>query len=155
MISRVVVFSGDQLHGYQSNAALLLQVLNSTGVLHFTSVVRNQLAPVDIPDRTFLPARSYGTFDLEREFERLSHALDVHQRVAMVGLADPLDYLAGILDRFPEPTRRDQSFAIGMKIAEHRTFTMQFFHETDPQLDRELASHQLRTISFVPRYAKT
>ena len=148
VISKIVLFSADQLNGYGNNVAILFHVLHSAGLMMLSTSSPSKLPMLEIPDRGFEALAEFSRSEFSGETERLVHAVAMHRRVVVLGLKNPLSFMCGFLSRVPEPAKLEFSFATGLKVDDDRQFTLQFFPESEPDLIKELAARQIRTISL-------
>ena len=150
IVSQVVVLDREQLSGYHNNIVLLTRMLNSMGLLSLRLRIPDQLPSLELPDY-FLPSPdAFDRPELAAETQKILRAIDIHHQVVILGLQDPMPFLCTFLADIPAEQRLQISFATALKLVEDRPFNLQFFTEADCALERELASHQLRTICLRP-----
>ena len=148
IVSRIILFDREQLSGYHNNIGLVAHVLGTNGRMILPTSVSNELPMLEIPASAFLEKAEFSRPGFDCETERIVHALDIHRRVVIVGLNNPLPFICSFLADIPTSTRLDFGFATGLKIKDDRPFPIQFFPESDPALMQDLASRQVRTISL-------
>jgi len=147
-VSHIIVFDRAQLQGYQNNVVLLLRVVRSMGLLILQTSMPKELPLIDIPHQSFQEPNGFSRSELAKETERIVRAIDIHKRVVILGLLDPLSFLCAFLAELPLEERTQISFATGMNVVDEKPFDLQFFPRAETELDKELASRQLRTISL-------
>ncbi len=148
IISKVVLFELSQLELYRNNIALLSYVLQSSGLMNLQPFSAEVLPLLEVPDRAFASLGELARSEFAGETERVGHAVALHHRVVVLGLANPLAFMCSFLASHPMCDRLRYSFSTGLKVEEERQFSIQFFPESDPDLVRELAGQQIRTISL-------
>ena len=153
IVSQVVVLDREQLSGYHDNIVLLVRMLNSMGLLSLRLRVPDQLPSLELPDYSLPAPDPFERAELAAETQKILRAIDIHQHVVILGLENPMSFLCAFLADIPAAQRLKISFATALSLADERPFNLQFFHEADCALERELASRQLRTISLRPTQA--
>lgn len=146
--SHTVVIRREQFEGYDNNAVQLARVLLTMGSLIMRTEVASELPLLEVPERSFCPPESPSLSDSSANHDRIAHAIDIHGKVVILGLNDPLEFLSGLLAATESSKRLEISFATGLQVVENRDFTLQFFEDPDPVLAQDLAKRQHRTISL-------
>lgn len=146
--SKLLLFSPDQFTGYHNNIAALFHVLQSAGLMILQSSYPDKLPMLNIPERAFEPLAEFERSEFSGENERVDHAVALHKRVVVLGLKNSLSFMCSFLAAIPESKRVDFSFATGLKVDDETRFSLQFFPDSEPELVKELASRQIRTISI-------
>lgn len=148
LVTSVVVIHRDQLNAYDNNAALLASIVLTHGGLHLPIRFEKQLPEFEIPDQTVMKPVISDIAQRSKELDSISRAIEIHQQVAIIGLLDPLDYASGHLSLLAEEARLDTSFSIGLDVAPHRSFQLQFYRGIDSEVQKDLARQQIRTIAL-------
>lgn len=148
LVTSVVVVSREQLSAYDNNAAVLASIVLTHGGLHLPIHMEKELPEFDIPDRTVMMPVMSDHAQRIKELDSISRAIEIHHQVAIIGLFDPLDYVSGHLALLSSDDRLDTSFSIGLDVAPHRPFQLQFFRGIDSAVQKDLARQQIRTISL-------
>ncbi len=148
IMTHAIVFDRDQLSGYRNNIALVAHVLRSQGLMSFQMNPSERLPLLEVPERAFEELGELARAEYSGETEKITHAIEIHQNVVVLGLDSPLRFLCSFLAEQPTSKRLDYSFATGLKVSDERRFTFQFFPEANHDLLQELARQQLRTISL-------
>ena len=103
---------------------------------------------LDVPENPLVQMGEIPHSDFSGQTEKVVHAIEIHEKVMILGLNNPLAFLCSFLADLPISNRLRFSFATGLEVKNERRFSMQFFPNEDPGLLQELASRQLRTISL-------
>ncbi len=151
IVSHAIVIHESQLAGYQNNVVSFYRVLQSMGLQLLQTSVPEELPVLDVPSSPFCQATGFSSTQESEITEKLVRAIGIHHQVIMVGHQEPLKFLEQFLAEAPIDQRTNISFATALNVCDERPFTLQFFKETDPVLDKEFASRQLRTISLESR----
>ena len=146
ILSQILLFERDQLKSYQNNIAVLAHVIRSTGLLVLPTTIPAKLPLLDVPDQGLKQLGEFLRVDLSEEIQRLTHAVELHHRVAILGLASPMAFMASFLSALPESTRLKYSFSTDQQIEDARSFTLQFLTDSSPGIVKDLATRQIRTI---------
>lgn len=148
VVSKVVLLNRDQLSGFRNNTALLFHLICSAGLMTFETSPAEKLPLLEVPDRAFAELGEFARSEYAVEIERIVHAVNLHHRVVILGLKNPLSFMCSFLSGVTESERLDFSFATGLKVDDAQRFVLQFFSESQPDLLKELAGRQIRTISL-------
>ena len=156
-LSKLILFSSEQLERYDNNAGLLLQAIRSAGLLicplsSFVPKVGKRptkLKTIDLNEPLFDPLAGISTpAGSVTEFENIVDAIKIHGRVAIFGLAHPFPYLTRFLNLLPYEDRLQVSFCCGQKIRDDRPFAFQFYESADFQWQDHAANQQVRAIDL-------
>ena len=138
IISQVAILKPFQLGGYGNNPALLARYLCATGYLSLPLNLpellgsNNPLPCLEIADESFLDPAPLDRNDWELatnglpQNENIARALEIHERVAIIGANDPLDFLSKYFASIPQANRWQTSFATGLLHSPDRPFGLQF-----------------------------
>ncbi len=136
-----------ELAGYEGNVVDLINVLQSMGKLLLQLDSSEVLPEIVVPDRSFF-ANDRVTASRSDQAIRVLEAIDIHERVMIVGLEEPLDFLRDFFNVIPVDRRTSISFATGLTVNDERPYQIQFFPKADAVLLQQFNDRQLRTISF-------
>ena len=145
-----IVFERDQLAGHENNAIQFSRVVQSSGHLFLQTTFPEQLPLLDVPDWCFQPTEDKIEDKSACMTDQILRAIEIHHRVVITGKPEPAEFLCSFLSHVPLEKRAEISFATGLKVIDSRPYCLQFYPTSDPVIERELASRQLRTISFEP-----
>lgn len=148
LVTSVMVVSREQIEAYSNNAAMMASIVLTHGGMHLPIRFQRSMPQFEIPDHTVMQPVVEDLSKRNKELDSISRAIEIHHQVAIVGLRDPLDYVSGHLSLLGTEARLATSFAIGLDVAPHRPFQLQFFRGTDSAVQKELARQQVRTISL-------
>lgn len=148
VVTHTVVVRREQMDGYHNDPAFLARVLLSMGALLLQTETSSELPMLEVPECSFSQPGIYRDSTESADHDRISHAIEIHGKVVILGVSEPLEFISGLLMATESSKRLDVSFATGLRVAENRAFTLQFFKDPDPVLTEELAKQQHRTISL-------
>jgi hypothetical protein len=148
VMTHAILFDLDQLRSYRNNIALVFHVLRSQGLMSFQASPSERLPMLKVPEQAFEELGELTRAEYSVETEKISHAIEIHKNIVVLGLDSPLRFLCSFLAELPVAERLDYSFATGLKVSDERRFTFQFFPHEKPDLLQELARQQMRTISL-------
>ena len=150
LVTSVLLIRREQMKAFSNNGAILAVVAQTHGGLLLPSRLGAELKPFDLPNETSLRPVVSEPEKRAKEVETITRAIEIHQQVAVVGLEDPLDYVAGYLSHLPTEKKLGTSWAVGLDVAKSRPFDLQFFWGFDSAVQKELAQLQVRTIALEP-----
>jgi hypothetical protein len=101
---------------------------------------------LEVPENAFLELGDLTLAEYAGETKKITHAIEIHENVAIVGLQNPVQFVCSFLADLPINQRLNFSFATGLKITDDGRYTIQFFADEEPGFLQELASRQRRTI---------
>lgn len=148
VFSKIILLSAEQLGAYRKNVAILFHVLQSAGLMILSPSFPKKLPMLEIPDRGFEALAELAWPGYSVEPKQIAQAVALHHRVVVLGLNQPISFLCSFLSAIPETERLNFSFATGLKVDDELPFSLQFFPESEPDLIKELATRQIRTISL-------
>jgi len=152
IVTLILVLRREQLAGYENNALALARTTMALGYLRFEANPPERLPTLDLPERTFIgrpPPPPSTRSDLEAVDDAVRR-LERNERVALVGLEDPLASVEQVLCRFASRRRLDLSFTTGLKPSAQRPFRLHAFSTADDAVCRRLAS---LGVDRIPVYA--
>lgn len=148
IVSQVILFDRDQLDGYNNNIALVAHVLQTSGLMFLEESSPDTLPLLEVPDQAFGTLSDFSRDEFSAETERIAEAVDIHDRVVILGLQNPISFLCSFLADLPQSGRLGISFATGLKILDQRPFSLQFIPAVESDVLDELTRRQIRTISL-------
>lgn len=148
IVSQIVLFDRDQLDGYNNNIALVAHVLQTSGLMILEDSRAETLPLLEVPEQAFGTLGEFSRAGYSAETERIAEAVDLHSRVVILGLQNPMSFLCSFLADLPPSGRLNSSFATGLKVLDRRPFSLQFIPDVELDVLDELANRQIRTISL-------
>jgi hypothetical protein len=140
LVSSIVVVQNAQLKTFHNNAVLLLNALVSSGCLILDTNPPKVLPAIEMPSA----AVNYFTAGRSSiDAQRVLSALELHNRIALMDVAKPLDSLGRLLNQIPLETRSRLSFSIGRRITDSAPFDISFYPNGDESFDQELAQREI------------
>lgn len=146
-LSRFVVINRQQLAVFHKNPAVLAFHLQSEGLLHFHGKLTATLDEIPLPEKGTSKLCDSCPQDSTSESARILRAIEIHGRAAIIGVPEPLEFLAGLLSQFPHDRRVSTSFSIGTMFSESRPFELLLYPQFNDRIKRKLVNSQIRTIS--------
>lgn len=143
--TQIVLLDSEQLAKFDHNAILLAHYLRSAGIWMYPIDSKKGLPMLEIPERANINV--FGSF-IDEELTPIHKALDVHGKVALLGVINPNDLVGRFLQSTPAKVRNQVSFSIGLRSSESRPYKVQVFENKDVKLSKEIASLGIRTISL-------
>ena len=143
---------------FANNPFSVLRAAWAKGLLRVCDAVPNQLVPFQLPGRS--PPVDEGLIGQFIEecgaptMGRLIDAILKPQPVILVGVRKPEATVAGILNLLPLSSRRELSFATGLKYSPRRPFHLLIASEETPELRRLARQHAVTIIDFAPSYPR-
>jgi hypothetical protein len=149
IVTRILMLRRDQMAGYENNPLALCRAAFALGHLRLTNDLPDHLPTVEIPEETWIGSAPYkanqtASPSLLDDAQRL---LDDQQRVALIGLADPLAAVERLIRRTPIEQRLDLSFTSGLKPSVDRRFRLHLLKSADTASRRRLASLGIQCVS--------
>jgi hypothetical protein len=129
-----------QLQGYQNDPLRFARTAQALGYLRFQPVKGNETLPtVDMPDHAIREV-ACPPDEPSVPLHNILRILRRQQRVAVLGLDNPLPTLALIIKETPEQDRLGVSFCTGLRPSVDRDFRVHFAQQPDTLLHSQLAS---------------
>ncbi len=146
VFTQFLLLRGDQLASYEDSPLLVAQTARLLGALRLLLNVPSQLRPLELPDR---PLTGCAAQQPPRIFlrEEILRSLRFPNRVAILGVRDPLPVLTQIIRDLPREERRKLSFTTGLKPSVHRDFRLHFVHAVDSALHAQLSQQGVELVS--------
>jgi hypothetical protein len=138
----------EQLAGYDSDALRLARTAQALGYLRFQPMLDQSLPQIEMPDHAIadvLPLPGQTPVPIHD----ILRVLELQNRVAVLGLADPLPTLSLILKELPPPARLSLSFSTGLRPSVDREFRVHFARRVDPTLCAQLVSHGIDYVTTI------
>jgi hypothetical protein len=146
VFTQFLLLHREQLARYQNHPLLVAQTAQLLGNLRLMTSIPHHLSPVELPDRPLngcaaqLPAMVFLR-------EEVLRSLRYPNRVAVLGLADPLPVLTQILRDTPLEERLKLSFTTGLKPSIHRDFRLHFVTAVDAPLHAHFSQQGIETVT--------
>lgn len=155
VVTHIALLERHELTGYDNNIVTMYHVLRSMGELILRTTENEQLPMIEIPDQTLKMKNvcSRSNSQPPVDFEKIAHAIEIHQQVVILDHQSPLVLMGEFMDSQPAEKRLDLSFSTGLVLEDEHRFNLQFFAEWDSVLESELVRLQRRTISFAQRFS--
>ncbi len=149
LTTSTVVFEPGHLAGFHDNVVLFANAIRTRGALFVQQTAVNTELPIlNLPDRSIFKPADYAGNIMDVEPEKIVRAIEIHQRVAIIGVADPMRFLCALIAQLPVERRFETSFSTGLDISDRRPFNLQFFSVASADLKKELVQAQVRMISL-------
>jgi hypothetical protein len=149
VVTMFLVLRREQWAGYDDNPLALATTVGALGHLRLLPELPERLPTVDIPDRQPIGMAAMeppNAHDLHL-VEEMLNGLEKRDRIAVVGLPEPLLALQQIFRRTPRTLRLQLSFTTGLRPSVHRPFQLHFLAAATAAYCRELASQGIRCVS--------
>jgi hypothetical protein len=145
----MLVLRDAQLVAYDCNPLALAGTAMPLGHLRFRAVDAQRLPPVDLPDQPLAAAPPHEAPAPPDHplIESAVRLIQSQQRVALVGMRQPLSALADLLDRLTRKERSQMSFATGLQPSQHRPFRIHFLPSVDARAYNRLSAQHIRCIA--------
>lgn len=136
----------EQCAPYEFHSVSVAETALALGHLRLPITSHPQLAAIDLPTCP-LPRRKHEpALGDSTAWQQTVELLLANQRVALVGVPDPITSVAAIIDRLPIERRMDVSFTTGLHWSSRREFRLQFLPTVDRVLNQKLAAQQVRCL---------
>ncbi len=148
VFTHFLLFRPEQLQGYHNNPLQFARTAQALGYLRFQANVADSLPSIDLPDHTIMDVPSSP----ERTpvpLHDVLRILKLQNRVAVLGLADPLPTLSLILKELPVSERLGLSFSTGLRLSVDRDFRIYFADRPDRAIHTQLASHGIDYVTTI------
>lgn len=149
IFTNFLLVQAHQLDGYQSDPLCFARTAQALGYLRFQPVQGNDTLPtVDLPDH---PIRKVISPPEETPvpLQDILTVLRRQQRVAVLGLDDPLPTLSLIIQQTAVQDRLGVSFCTGLRPSVDRDFRVHFARTSDATLHSQLASQGIDYVTTV------
>jgi hypothetical protein len=149
VVTLIFALRRDQLAGYDDNPLVLAHTAYTLGHLRLMAEIVERLPAAEIPDRAPLSAALLQPSIPAQTavVEELLALVRQQRRVALIGMPEPLAFLAQLLCRMPQPDRLELSFTTGLKPSVDRPFQLHFLPSADAASRRQFASLGMECVS--------
>jgi hypothetical protein len=153
-----LIVTSQVLVRFANNPFSVLRAAWAKGLLRVCDAVPNQLVPFQLPGRSRpVDEGLIGQLIEECGAQTIGRLIDAvlrPQPVVLVGVRKPEATVAGILNLLPLSSRRELSFATGLKYSPRRPFHLLIASEESPDLRRLVRQHAVTVIDFSPSYPR-
>lgn len=146
VFTHYLIVSTEQLAAYQDDPICLALTAQSLGYLRFQPLGREDLPTVDLPDHP-LARPSRAPSEVLAVLPDVIRTLRLKQRVAVIGLNDPLPALGELLHNTPQEERLGISFSTGLRLSVARGFRVHFAKRADAAFYAQLSSQGIDFVS--------
>jgi hypothetical protein len=138
----------NQLEGYEYDTLRFARTAQTLGHLRFRPNPSDVLSIIDMPDHPLVDVA------IPQELVRVPihdilRILKLQNRVAVLGLANPLPTLSLILKETPSTERLALSYCTGLRPSVDRGFRVHFSSLSDSSLKAQLATHGIDYVTTV------
>lgn len=144
VVTLILMLRDDQFHSYSYNPIAVARTAMTLGHLRLPlDMTRQNLDPVSLPSR---PIEDHGDElgdGSEQLLEDVTALVNEAQRVAVIGVAEPLETVGRLIPRLAVETRRECSFTTGLTPAVRRPFQAHFLNSADAAMQRSLDSQNI------------
>jgi len=146
VFTQFLLLRREQLAAYDNHPLLVAQTARLLGNLRLMAHIPSQLATLELPDR---PLKACPAQHATRVFlrEELLRSLRYPNRVAVLGLADPLPVLTQIVRDSTRDERLKLSFTTGLRPSVHRDFRLHFVPAVDAPLHAHFSQQGIETVT--------
>lgn len=143
VVTRILLLSNEQFLCYHGNPVAVVRTAMALGAMRLpANMTLAKLDPLSLPARPLEePLEEDDQTDplIEEIFALIRQA----QRVAVIGLDNPLDSIARLMPRLSVDARRECSFTTGLAPAVRRPFQTHFLPAVDAAMQRTLDSQNI------------
>jgi hypothetical protein len=144
VVTLILVLRDEQFRSYSCNPIAVARTAMTLGWLRLPlDMTCQHLDPVSLPSR---PIEDHGD-ELgdghDQLLDEVTALVNEAQRVAVIGLDDPLDAVGRLIPRLAVETRRECSFTTGLTPAVRRPFQAHFLAAADAAMQRSLDSQNI------------
>ena len=152
VFTHFLLLRGEQLPGYENNPVVVARTARLLGALRLLLNIPSHLPSLELPDR---PLKGCAAQQPPRIFlrEEIIRSLRFPNRVAVIGVRDPLPVLTQIVRDLPSEERRKLSFTTGLKPSVHRDFRLHFLGDVDAAIHAQLSQQDIELVSATNRPA--
>ncbi len=146
VFTQFLLLKREQMALYENHPLLVVQTAQLLGNLRLVTHISHHLDPIELPER---PLKGCAAQSADRVFlrEEVLRSLRYPNRVAVLGLTNPLPVLTQIVRDVPREQRLKLSFTTGLKPSIHRDFRLHFVKAVDAPLHAHFSQQGIETVT--------
>lgn len=139
VFTHYLIFHRNLLKPYENNPLMLALTARSLGYLRLLPQLDDLLPAIDLPDHPLVTPNTVKG-DAPVDLQDVLRIVGMKNRVAIIGLNDPLPVLAEVLQETPLEDRLKVSFTTGLRPTVGRDFQIHFAHRADASFYTQLTA---------------